>query len=127
MTFVADENLFGPVVDRLRADGWTVIAAGEQNRGAQDPDLLALAHTAGAILLTQDKDFGELVYRQGLPHCGIVLIRLPGLSLADRAERVSQEIRDNQAVLANAFTVIGRQGVRIRKPVPPPDSADPPP
>jgi predicted nuclease of predicted toxin-antitoxin system len=63
MTFVADEDVHRAIIDRLRADGWTVASIRETYGGAIDPDVLAVAVGAGAVLLTQDKDYGELVYR----------------------------------------------------------------
>ncbi len=116
MTFVADEDVHRAIIDRLRADGWTVVSIRETYGGAVDPDVLAVAVKAGAVLFTQDKDFGELVYRQGLAHGGVVLIRLAGVSATDRAELVSRAVRDHQAELPGAFTVISPGGIRIRRP-----------
>jgi predicted nuclease of predicted toxin-antitoxin system len=118
MTFVADESVHGAIIDRLRADGWPVLAIRETNREAADPDVLAVAGQAGAVLLTQDKDFGELVYRQQLAHGGVVLIRLAGVAAADRAGLVGRTVRDHKDELPGAFTVISSGGVRIRRPGP---------
>jgi uncharacterized protein (DUF433 family)/predicted nuclease of predicted toxin-antitoxin system len=81
-----------------------------------DPDVLAVAMTEHAILLTQDKDFGELVVRLGMNHCGMVLIRLAGMAAQVRAQWVSELFRDHATELPNAFTVISPGGVRIRPP-----------
>lgn len=116
MTFVADECVFGTIIDRLRADGHTVHAIRDTNRGEADPDVLAIAVSHEAVLLTQDKDFGELVFRHQLKHCGVVLIRLADLPSAERAEMVSNVITNHASELPRAFTVISSNGVRIRPP-----------
>ena len=68
------------------------------------------------MLVTEDKDFGELVYRRGLSHAGVVLVRLEGLDNAAKAEVVSQVVRDNAAELPGAFAVVSHDSVRLRRP-----------
>ena len=115
MNLVADESLHGAITARLRADGHAVHAIAATDSGVPDTDVLAIAVNRQALLLTQDKDFGELIFRRGLPHAGIVLIRLVGLAPADRAQLVSDLIRDHAIELADAFTVVSDSGVRIRR------------
>jgi predicted nuclease of predicted toxin-antitoxin system len=111
---VADECVPEAIIARLRTDGHTVPSVRETSGGAADPDVLAIAVNLQAVLLTQDKDFGELVFRLRMNHCGIVLIRLAGMTFAERAELVANVIAKHQAELAGAFTVISPNGVRIR-------------
>lgn len=81
-----------------------------------DPGVLARAVAESRILLTDDKDFGELVVREGRPHRGVVLLRLAGLSLPERADLVSRLIATSSADLVDAFTVLERDGrVRVRR------------
>lgn len=126
MRFVADQCVAGPIIDRLRADGWDVVAVRDTAPGILDPNVLGLAVQAGAVLLTEDKDFGELAYRNALPHCGIVLIRLDELRRDLRAEVLSAAVHQHQAELPGAFTVISPSGVRIRKPPASGDAPTPP-
>jgi predicted nuclease of predicted toxin-antitoxin system len=77
MTFLADENFPRLAVEALRQAGLDVLWMAEENPGASDDEVLAQSVSTGRILLTFDKDFGELAYRRNLPsHCGIVLFRL---------------------------------------------------
>jgi predicted nuclease of predicted toxin-antitoxin system len=114
VTFVADECVLASIIERLRASGHTVHAIREVSGGIADPDVLAIAVKQQAVLLTQDKDFGELVFRLKLEHCGIVLIRLAGMTIAERAELVANVIAKHESELPRAFTVISSSGVRIR-------------
>ena len=112
---LADENIVSAVVSRLRADGLDVVWIAEVSPSIQDPDVLAHAVREHRILITDDKDFGELVVRECRPHCGVVLLRLGGMPPVQRAELVSRLFAESSAALAGAFTVVERDGrVRIR-------------
>ena len=77
--------------------------------------MIQRANHESALLITADKDFGELVFRQGRIAYGVVLIRLHGLSSPRKAEVVSVAVREHIDELAWNFTVITRRLVRIRK------------
>ncbi len=66
MRFLADENVSRYVVEQLRAAGFDVAAIGLTNPGASDTDVLATARREGRVLITEDRDFGELVIAQRL-------------------------------------------------------------
>jgi predicted nuclease of predicted toxin-antitoxin system len=89
LNIVADESVDGHIVTRLRADGHTVEFIAELDPGIPDEAVLGRSRELGAILLTADKDFGELVFRQGLLHSGIVLLRLAGMASQKKAELAS--------------------------------------
>ncbi len=74
MQFVADENVSHRVVERLRADGHDVMLVAEMRSGMSDTDVLKLAETETCILVTEDQDFGELIFRQHLSVLGVVLL-----------------------------------------------------
>jgi len=107
--------VYTAIIDQLRVDGHTVRAIRETDQGLVDPDVLAIAVNEQSLLLTQDKDFGELVVRFGMKHCGIVLIRLAGMAIRSRSQVVCELLRDHAKELPMAFTVISRGGVRIRQ------------
>jgi predicted nuclease of predicted toxin-antitoxin system len=86
VTIVADESVDKPIVDRLRSHGHDVRFVAELDPGIDDEAVLQQSRELGAVLLTADKDFGELVFRQRRVHSGIVLIRLAGV----RAETQSR-------------------------------------
>ena len=115
MNLVADEGVDHAVVERLRQDGHEVLYVAELSPSAADDEVLQHANTRGAVLLTADKDFGELVFRQGLVHSGVVLLRLAGLTNATKAEIVVEVCRDRTAELVRSFSVVFPGQVRIRR------------
>ena len=116
MNLLADECLAAEVVARSRADGHAVEASGDTAPGAADDDMLTRAVAAGQVLVTADEDFGELVYLLRRVHAGVVLLRLSGMSAADRAALVSGVFQDRATDLPGSFTVIEPDAVRVRRP-----------
>ena len=114
MRFVADESVDYPIVLRLREAGHTVMAIVELDPGLSDADVLAYANQRNNVLLTGDKDFGELVFRDGRQTCGVVLVRLAGLPPIDKAVIVADVVAQYGAQLKGAFSVITPNTVRIR-------------
>lgn len=114
MQFVADENLDWPIIARLRAEGYTVIAVVELTPGISDSDVLDIANRHDAVLLTADKDFGELVYRQQQVFTGVVLVRLAGVTPQKKAQLVANAIAQLGHSLVGAFTVVTPTSVRHR-------------
>ena len=114
MRFTADEGLDRQIVQRLRSDGHEVLYVAELDPGIGDEFVLEMANAAGALLLTADKDFGELIFRQKRASHGVCLIRLAGLDPLKKAEIVSVAIRDHGHQMGSAFTVVSSTNVRIR-------------
>ena len=115
MNLVANEGVDRPVVERLRQDGHDVVYVAELSPSITDEEVLQQADARTAVLLTADKDFGELVFRQGLVHSGVLLLRLAGLANATKAEIVAEVCRDRAAELIGAFSVVSPGQVRIRR------------
>jgi predicted nuclease of predicted toxin-antitoxin system len=115
MNLIADEGVDKPIVDALRNAGFDVVYILETNQGADDQLVLDIANNKKRILLTQDKDFGELVFRLKNAHFGVVLIRLNGYSSLDKAAIILKFILKYQTELYKSFTVIQPNAIRIRK------------
>lgn len=116
MRFVADENLKFEIVERLRQEGHQVYSIFESARGLTNGAVLELANEQDAVLLSADKDMGELVMRLEQSAIGVVLIRLPDnrLTLQQQAERVTQVIAQYEGQLRGALTIIKPEGIRVR-------------
>jgi len=115
MNFVADESVDRPIVERLRQEGHQVSYIAESGPGMSDDDVLHLANQETALLLTADKDFGEMVFRQRLHMHGVVLIRLAGLTPVRKAEIVTLAVREHLKELPRSFAVIMSGIFRIRR------------
>ena len=115
MNIVADESIDRPIVNRLRQDGHQVWYVAEMEPGISDDAVLDMANREAALLLTADKDFGEMVFRQRRFTGGIVLVRLAGLSSARKAGIVAAMVRQHQSELPDGFAVIAPEVFRIRR------------
>ena len=115
MNLIVDENVDKLIVDSLRQDGHNVLYVAEFAPSIDDETVLAQANQNGALLITEDKDFGEIIFRQGRIHTGVVLIRLDGLSKQAKARIVSTIFVNQGTQLLNAFSVISPGRVRIRR------------
>jgi predicted nuclease of predicted toxin-antitoxin system len=101
-------------VHSLREAGYEVAYIAEISRGASDSEVLQHAQATQAVLLTGDKDFGELVFRKGATAGGVVLLRLSGLPQNEKATVAGEAFRRYAPRFVDAFTVIQRGRVRIR-------------
>ena len=110
---MCDEGVEAQGVELLRGDGHSVVYVAELAAGISD-DVLAEANRLEALLVTKDKDSGELVYRQGRANHGVLLFRLEGLPPAQKAAIVSSVVATHAIELQGAFTVIAPGHVRIR-------------
>jgi predicted nuclease of predicted toxin-antitoxin system len=115
MNLLADESVDRHIVERLRHDGHCVLYIAEMSPSVSDDVVLEQANLEDAVLITADKDFGELVYRQGRIHSGVVLLRLAGLSPMSKAEATSAALRDRGLEIQEAFAVVSPRNIRIRR------------
>jgi len=109
-----NENIPGVVVRRLRSAGFDVLSVKETMRGRDDRSILARAQTEGRIVVTQDKDFGELAFRYGLPaDSGIILFRLSGSDPDTDAGRMLDVLTSHHD-WAGHFSVASDDRLRMR-------------
>lgn len=115
MNFLADESVDRQIVERLRLEGHSVWYVADTDKGVSNGHVFEMANQKNAVLLTADKDFGELVFHQRLISQGVVLIRLAGLSPAHKEGIVAFAVKDHQPELPQAFSVVTHNAIRIRK------------
>ncbi|MCC6329137.1 MAG: DUF5615 family PIN-like protein [Acidobacteria bacterium] len=115
MRFLADENFEPQFVESLRDEGHEVLFLDEYRAGVSDEEILEFAVEQNAVVITNDKDFGELIFRHGFESRGVVFLRLYDLPLSERIRIVIEAIRSHEAVLKTSFTVISEDNVRVRK------------
>lgn len=114
MRLVADESVEGPTIYALRDAGHAVLFIAESSPGIEDSEVLMIARREAALLLTADKDFGELVFRNREPHCGVMLIRSPQDDPDENAANALAAIRQHGLELVGRFSVLSGRALRIR-------------
>jgi predicted nuclease of predicted toxin-antitoxin system len=111
---VADENVDRQIVDRLRSDGHDVCLSPSSILGSTTMRSSGRAESS-AVLLTADKDFGELVFRQHSLHSGVMLIRLAGLEPEAKAQLVVAAFEKHADELNLGFAVLSKRTFRLRR------------
>ncbi|HVA49512.1 MAG TPA: DUF5615 family PIN-like protein [Pirellulales bacterium] len=114
MKYLADENIAAKTVAWLLNRGDDVRYAAEERPGELDSQWLREAEAEQRLILTSDKDFGDLVFRDRLNSRGVVLLRLKDLSIERRLRRLEQCWSVVEANPSGCFIVITRQRVRVR-------------
>ena len=114
MRLLADENVPGDLVNGLRAAEQDVVWVRRDAPGASDEEILQWAQREARVVLTFDKDFGDLAYESRLPaSSGIILVRiqrLDGPAIARLSVLLAS--RDDWA---GHFSVVGPDRVRMRE------------
>jgi predicted nuclease of predicted toxin-antitoxin system len=125
MRFLANENVTGTVIQELRQRGHDVLAVKESMRSEQDDVILARAQAEQRIVVTHDKDFGELAFRSQLPaSCGVILFRLAGTEPDADNQRIL-EVLESRTDWPGHFSVVTDDRIRMRPlpALPPPRGA----
>lgn len=117
MRLLMNENMAASVIRTLRDRGHDVLAAKGSLRGEADATILTRAQAESRLVVTQDKDFGELAFLAGLPaHCGIILFRLSGND-AQVEFAFMAEVIESRTDWPGHFTVATNDRIRTR-PIP---------
>ncbi|MGA8052458.1 MAG: DUF5615 family PIN-like protein [Burkholderiales bacterium] len=113
--FLADESCDFAAVRALRHAGYDVLAVVEHTPGALDPEVLALSVNENRVLLTEDKDFGQLVFAGNRRSAGVILIRFPASARGSLARRLVQTVQRHESQLRGAFLVLQLRRTRITR------------
>lgn len=115
MKFLADENCDFGVVRALRAAGHDVLAVAELTPRAKDSTVIRIARDDERVLLTEDKDFGQLVYAGGHRASGVLLLRYPAPNRGQLAKDVVKFVKKQSEKITGSFVVMKPGQIRIRK------------
>jgi len=113
LKFLADESCDFAVVRALRAASYDVLAVGEFMQRSDDRELIVRAHREQRILLTEDKDFGWLVFVSHADSAGVILIRYPGNVRRTLAQAVINLVQQQSAQVLGAFVVMQPGQIRF--------------
>ncbi len=114
MRFLLDESAEFRIAAYLQSQGHDVTAiAHDYPASRSDRDVLAIAHQEDRILITNDRDFGELIFREQQPHAGVIYFRLPlASSVAEKIRWLERILADYESELGK-FIVVMPSGLRI--------------
>ena len=106
MRFLADESCDFSVVRALRAAGYEVSAVRDHAPGAPDETVIAMAAQENRVLLTEDKDFGQLVYAGSGRTQGVIVIRFPSSARAEVGSAVVDPVGKMGSGLRGRFVYV---------------------
>lgn len=113
MRFLVDESTGPAVAKWLHDKGHEVFSVFNQARGASDDEILTKALTENWILVTNDKDFGEMIFREQRGHRGVVLLRLTDEGSANKVAVLNHLLANYEARLADQFVTVTETKVRF--------------
>ena len=113
MKFLVDECT-GPAVARwLEQRGHDVFSVYDEARGIDDNKIIEIARAEERILITNDRGFGEKVFRERRPHHGVVFLRLANERSANKIRVLDQLISQHSDALSSRFVVVTETRVRF--------------
>ena len=115
LRLLLDHNVGRGVALALRQAGLDVLFVGDVDPHMPDAAILRWAVQEQRLIVTQDLDFGTLVYHSGHPHAGVLLLRMVASSRDERASAVLWLIQHYGSQLPGKFTVFGGGRLRIRE------------
>ena len=115
MRFVVDECTGPAVAEWLREQGYEVFSVYDEARGLDDDTIIRKAFEENWILITNDKDFGEKIYREGRSHRGVILLRLEDERSVVKIEVLRRLLRNYGDRLADQFVVVSETKVRFAR------------
>jgi len=106
LTFLADVNIEKLIIDELRNMGYDIKWIAEENCRLEDTEIVEIACKENRILLTNDKDFGEIVFRQKLVSSGIILFRIKGQNVTKKLKLLKKLLTFYKNKIEKHFIVI---------------------
>lgn len=115
MRFLADESCDMAVVRALQGAGYDVVCISEMIPGAEDSEVIKCACSQRSILLTEDKDFGRLVYAYGKKTSGVIFLRYPISAREQIAKEVVELVKRERERLNGCFITVQTGKIRIAR------------
>lgn len=113
MKLLIDEKMPPAITELLRGLGHDVVAVSEFSKSAPDDVLLAAAQRAGRVVVTQDLDFGDLVFLHGAACTGVIQVRLGRLTAAEFVKKFATKWSEASEQAVGNFVVMGREKTRV--------------
>jgi predicted nuclease of predicted toxin-antitoxin system len=113
--FIVDENGGLVVPNWLRSQGYEVFSVYESARGIDDEEVIQKAFDENWILISSDKDFGNMVFRELRPHRGVILLRLENENSANKIAFLQRLFAEYLEQLSDNFIVVTEKLVRFAR------------
>jgi predicted nuclease of predicted toxin-antitoxin system len=115
MRFIADACCDFLMVRALRKAGYDVLRVSEISPRATDIEVIDLALQEARILITEDKDFGQLVYAHGRDNCGVIFLRYPATARKEISRDIVRLVKKRGDELIGSFVVVQPGRIRIAR------------
>lgn len=109
MKFLLDENIGREVAVFLRQLNHSVYRVREISPGIEDYEVLGLSIFRKAVLITADKDFGELIYKEKQSHCGVIFLRLVDQTSENKIRAIRFVLKKHKEIIDKFIVVIEKQ------------------
>jgi predicted nuclease of predicted toxin-antitoxin system len=114
LKFILDVGVGKIVHSFLIQEGYDAISVTDLDPRMKDIDILNLAVQEERLVITMDKDFGELVYHSGRPHQGVLLLRLEDATGEEKYTVVKAILKDYESELESNFAVYMNGRLRVK-------------
>ena len=111
--FIADVNIEKKIVDYLHDNGYDVKWVPDYNCTISDNDLIRIAKREKRVLITNDKDFGEITFLQRRVSAGIILIRVKGQKVRDKVKLMKKLLQKHEDRILKHFVVLTKDKMRF--------------
>jgi predicted nuclease of predicted toxin-antitoxin system len=115
LKFLVDVGVGAKVEEHLLDNNYDLKTVRSIDQRMPDQEIIRLAALEKRIIVTMDKDFGELVYHSGMDHCGILLLRLEDATGLEKQQVIAQILSKYAENLKNHFCVYQSKKFRFRK------------
>ena len=117
LKFLIDVGVGKGIESYLREEGYDTKAVRDIDPRMADHEIIRLAASEHRMVVTMDKDFGELVYHSSMKHCGVLLLRLEDATGAEKLQIIKHIIENYRSSIVDCFCVYQNDRLRIRKTV----------
>ena len=115
LKFLIDVGVGRKVEEYLQLQGYNTKAVRDIDPRMQDEEIIRIAVSECRIVITMDKDFGELIYHSSMEHCGVLLLRLEDVTGAEKVKVVNDILANYSDQIKNCFCVFQNDKIRIKK------------
>lgn len=115
MRLIADESCDFTIVRGLRAANHDVISIAERLTGANDEQVIELAASDRRLLITEDKDFGQLAFAAARENSGVILVRYPALARSDLVDTLLRLLSQQGDTLYRCFAIAEPGRIRLKR------------